>query len=60
MNRQIKTGQSEHEGFMLLEVVKPCKIGGKSYEAGKVIKCTRSQARRFLAADKTLLKIKVD
>lgn len=59
-NRQIKTGHTVDNSFIILVAKKTGKFNGKSFEIGQTIKCTRSEARRILCIDKSMFEIKLD
>lgn len=59
-NRSINTGHAPEQKMMVLEFTRDGKFNGKSVVAGQTIKCTRSEARRFLAIDKSMLKVLLD
>lgn len=59
-NRSIITGHAQGEQMIVLEFIKDGKFDGKEVKAGETIKCTRSQARRFLAMDKSIVKLLLD
>lgn len=59
-NRSINTGHSPEQQMIVLEFIRDGKFSGKNYKAGDTIKCTKSEARRFLAIDKSMLRILLD
>lgn len=59
-NRQIKTGHTANTDMVMLVAKKNGRFDGKEMYAGKVIKCTKSQARRYLMTDKSMFDIKMD
>lgn len=58
-NRQIKTGFDQSKEGFTLEVLSPVTIGGKTYEVGEAIPCSRSEAKRFMSLDKKAFRIVV-
>lgn len=59
-NRSINTGHAPEQQLIVLEFIRDGKFNGKQVEAGQTIKCTRSEARRFLSIDKTMVRILLD
>lgn len=59
-NRSINTGHAPEQQMIVLEFIRDGKFNGKEVKAGQTIKCTRSEARRFLSIDKSLLRILLD
>lgn len=59
-NRSILTSHAPEQSGVVLEITRSGKFNGKEYQAGETIKCTRSEARRLLATDKSMFKITMD
>ncbi len=59
-NRKINTDHNANIDMVTLVAKKNGRFDGKEMYAGKVIKCTKSQARRYLMTDKSMFEIKMD
>ena len=59
-NRQVKTDHNANQDMVTLVAKKDGRFNGKEVYAGKVVKCTKSEARRILAIDKSMFEIRMD
>lgn len=59
-DRQIKTGSSESQSVIILDVLKNIKLGGIDIKAGQTINASKSEAKRLLTLDPKAFKISMD
>jgi len=59
-NRQVKTDHNANQDMVTLVAKRDGKFAGKEIYAGKVVKCTKSEARRIMSTDKSMFDIRMD